>query len=63
MDLALVLQLEKKIDQLLARKLALEEECQQLLTDRERLAQERERFVAELDRILAKLDGLDLEVS
>lgn len=63
MDLTLVLQLEKKIDQLLARKQALEEQCQELLADRDRLVQERDRFVAEVDRILAKLDGLDQEVS
>jgi cell division protein ZapB len=62
-DLSLVVELEKKIDQLLARKQALEEECRQLLADRDRLQREREDFVSGLDRILAKLDGLDQEVS
>lgn len=62
-DFSLVLQLEEKVDRLLARKQALEETCRELQAEKDRLVQERDRFVAEVDRILAKLDGLDQEVS
>lgn len=61
MDLNIVLRLEKKIDQLLARNQALAEECNRLIAESKTLADERERFCLELDRVLAKLDRLDRE--
>lgn len=61
MDLSIVSRLEEKVDQLLARKYALEEDCRRLADENAALLQEKEQFVAELDRILAKLDGLDQE--
>jgi cell division protein ZapB len=60
-DLSIVSRLEEKVDQLLARKNALEEDCRRLADENAALLQEKEQFVAELDRILAKLDGLDQE--
>jgi len=63
MDLNIVLRLEKKIDQLLARNQALTEECARLRAERKTLVDERERFCLELDRVLAKLDRLDQETS
>jgi cell division protein ZapB len=60
-DLSIVLRLEEKVDQLLARKHVLEEDCRRLADEKAALLQEKEQFVAELDRILAKLDGLDQE--
>ena len=63
MDLSIVLRLEEKIDQLLARKQDLEEQCRQLAAEKAALLQEKEQFGIELDRILAKLNGLDQEMS
>lgn len=63
MDLNIVLRLEKKIDQLLARNEALAEECRRLQVESKTLIEERERFCLELDRVLAKLDRLDQEPS
>ena len=63
MDLNIVLRLEQKIDQILARNMALEEECSRLVAEKKLLAGERERFCSELDRVLAKLDRLDQETS
>jgi cell division protein ZapB len=60
-DLSIVSRLEEKVDQLLARKNALEEDCRRLADEKSALLQEKEQFVAELDRILAKLDDLDQE--
>jgi cell division protein ZapB len=60
-DISIVSRLEEKVDQLLARKNALEEDCRRLADENAALLQEKEQFVAELDRILAKLDGLDQE--
>lgn len=62
MDLSIVLRLEEKIDQLLARKQGLEEQCRQLSAEKSALLQEKQQFGIELDRILAKLDGLDQEM-
>jgi hypothetical protein len=61
-DLNIVLRLEKKIDQLLARNQALVEERNRLLAEKKTLADERERFCVELDGVLAKLDRLDQEM-
>jgi cell division protein ZapB len=61
-DLSIVLRLEEKIDQLLARKQGLEEQCRQLAAEKAVLLQEKQQFGIELDRILAKLDGLDQEM-
>jgi cell division protein ZapB len=61
-DLSIVSRLEEKIDQLLERKRALEDECRQLAADKVFLLQEKEQFGVELDRILAKLDRLDQEI-
>jgi cell division protein ZapB len=61
MDLSIVSRLEEKVDQLLARKRALEEDCHRLADEKAALLQEKEQFVAELDRILAKYDDLDQE--
>jgi cell division protein ZapB len=61
-DLSIVLRLEEKIDQLLARKQELEEECRRLTDEKAAFLKEREEFGAELDRILAKLDRLDQEI-
>lgn len=61
MDLSIVSRLEEKVDQLLARKHALEEDCRRLAGENAALLREKEQFAAELDRILAKLDGLDQE--
>ena len=63
MDLNIILRLEEKIDQLLGRKQALEEECRQLALENATLLKEKEQFGIELDRILAKLDILDQEIS
>lgn len=63
MDISIVIRLEDKIDQLLARKKDLEEKCRQLAAENASLLQEKEHVGLELDRILAKLDGLDQEVS
>ncbi len=63
MDLSIVIRLEEKIDQLLARKKDLEERCRQLIAENAVLLQEKEHVGLELDRILAKLEGLDQEVS
>lgn len=62
MDLSIVLRLEEKIDQLLARNQDLEEQCRQLASEKAALLQEKQQFGIELDRILAKLDGLDQEM-
>ncbi len=59
----LIQRLERKIDQLLERKAALEEECRLLRTEKSQLLEEREGIGSELDRILAKLDHLDLGAS
>ncbi|MEZ4600016.1 MAG: cell division protein ZapB [Syntrophotaleaceae bacterium] len=63
MDLSIVIRLEEKIDQLLARKQELEEECRRLTNENTALLREKEEFGAELDRILAKLDRLGQEIS
>lgn len=63
MDLNIILRLEEKIDQLLKRKQALEEECRQLSAENATLLKEKEHFGIELDRILAKLDSLDQEIT
>lgn len=63
MDLNVVLRLEKKIDQLLARNEALMEDCRRLQVEKEALVEERASFCLELDRVLAKLDRLDQESS
>jgi hypothetical protein len=62
-DLNIVLRLEKKIDQLLARNQALTEECARLAAEKKTLVEAREHFFLELDRVLAKLDRLDQESS
>jgi hypothetical protein len=62
-DLNIVLRLEKKIDQLLARNQALTEECARLAAENKTLVEAREHFCLELDRVLAKLDRLDQESS
>lgn len=63
MDLNVVLRLEKKIDQLLARNEALAEECRRLQAECKALIEERGRFCLEIDRVLTKLDRLDQETS
>jgi hypothetical protein len=62
-DLNIVLRLEKKIDQLLARNQALTEECARLAAEKKALVEAREHFCLELDRVLVKLDRLDQESS
>ncbi len=62
MDLNIVIRLEEKIDQLLARKGDLEDKCRQLAAENAALLQEKEFAGIELDRIIAKLDGLDQEM-
>lgn len=56
MNLETLLQLEQRIDQLLAKTQSLDEECRRLREHNDHLLGEQERFCRELDRILAKLE-------
>lgn len=58
MDPNIVLRLEGKIDQLIARHSALEHECRSLTSERDALLNEKNRILGELDRILEKLESL-----
>jgi hypothetical protein len=60
-NLELVLELERKVDRLLALCQGLTGELDRLRGENQALLKEREGVFSELDRILRKLDGMDGE--